>query len=578
MAMEMKSVPRETDAAPGRGLRASNDFAPFLRALLGGVLLFILAVDASANVLYVGAGGSAEGCDFQVLHNALLVANSTAEDTTVYLATDMVHSLDYTLQFEPGDGKILIVGNHLACNQVGPDGTRAEIVSSDSTDPALTIEGPVPSEERVVVLLEDLRIDAAGGVGVHFDGHVQVHFRDVDIFGGTSGVEVEAGGLLSSESLAVYDHASPPDHAPILCRGATEVFLRGEVYSNESDGNGGGIRAEDGCELLLYPGTAVYDNLTELDGGGVHVSGGARLGTVFGSPGEILIAGNTAEGSGGGLYLHGTGTSATLSHVRVHSNFGQQGAAVTVASQADLLVSHPDAGCEDHPCSRVFSRNAEGSVPAAVIAVLSGGTARFQRTRFEDNRGWYLFFAADDASVVRGSGLEIWDNRLEYLMGTADAATVRLEFTSTALNSFTDLGGNEEPTYLGTNRLGGSLRVDASILANTNGVEPDSQVLVDCAFLSDPTGVTGTRLVVGQDPGFVSAATGDLHLLPSSPAIDYCDDPNRGVILDIDDEPRGFDHRAVKNLHGPFDLGADEFYGTRVFSDGFESGDSNRWK
>lgn len=42
-------------------------------------------------------GGRAEGCDFGILHNALLVAAMTPEDTTIDLASDRPHNLDYDL-------------------------------------------------------------------------------------------------------------------------------------------------------------------------------------------------------------------------------------------------------------------------------------------------------------------------------------------------------------------------------------------------------------------------------------------------------------------------------------------------
>ena len=82
--------------------------------------------------------------------------------------------------------------------------------------------------------------------------------------------------------------------------------------------------------------------------------------------------------------------------------------------------------------------------------------------------------------------------------------------------------------------------------------------------------------MVGVDPRFRDAASGDLHLRPDSPAIDSCDTKvyaPRDIDFDLDG--RGFDTPSVANFLGRYDRGADEF--PLYFADDFESGGTGRW-
>jgi hypothetical protein len=77
--------------------------------------------------------------------------------------------------------------------------------------------------------------------------------------------------------------------------------------------------------------------------------------------------------------------------------------------------------------------------------------------------------------------------------------------------------------------------------------------------------------VIDADPRFRDPDSGDYHLIPNSPALDFCDQdgytPAHG---DMDDESRPSDWPFVANGRGPYDLGADESFDRTLFGDGFE--------
>jgi hypothetical protein len=64
----------------------------------------------------------------------------------------------------------------------------------------------------------------------------------------------------------------------------------------------------------------------------------------------------------------------------------------------------------------------------------------------------------------------------------------------------------------------------------------------------------------------------DFRIKPSSPAVDYCYDIASDWYSDMDWEEHGFDDPNKANLHGTYDLGADEYIidNDIIFKHGFE--------
>ena len=99
----------------------------------------------------------------------------------------------------------------------------------------------------------------------------------------------------------------------------------------------------------------------------------------------------------------------------------------------------------------------------------------------------------------------------------------------------------------------------------------------DCLLLDTTSGLTSHfSSLVGFDPGFQDAGSGDLHISRSSPAVDSCDNASYVPLdSDYDLETRGYDFSSEPDLLGPFDRGADEV--RPLFADGFASGNTVAW-
>jgi hypothetical protein len=100
----------------------------------------------------------------------------------------------------------------------------------------------------------------------------------------------------------------------------------------------------------------------------------------------------------------------------------------------------------------------------------------------------------------------------------------------------------------------------------------------DCLLLRSSSGTLpfpGTlsryeAVALSSDVRFLSSgSSGSFTLQASSPAIDFCDGRPSSPSADAFGNPRPRDLTTVTDLHGSYDLGADEF-SDLVFGDGYE--------
>src|SRR5690606_4698746 len=117
---------------------------------------------------------------------------------------------------------------------------------------------------------------------------------------------------------------------------------------------------------------------------------------------------------------------------------------------------------------------------------------------------------------------------------------------------------------------GATIAINTSILVDQRPfvTSAGGEILADCVLLETTEGLTHhAASLVGVDPRFVDADSGDLHLRPDSPAIDSCDTLIYTPLdSDFDLDARGYDFTSRPDYVGPFDRGADEL--RPIFADG----------
>ena len=373
-----------------------------------------------------------------------------------------------------------------------------------------------------------------------------------------SGGGISAIGPITLTDVIVRDNIGQTGGGG-LAAGGTVQIRGGEFRNNRAvSGSGGGISAIHPISMV---NTAIIGNHAESDGGGLaaHDLAEVTLDNVH------FFDNQSRRGRGGGVYAF---TTVTLRNTQVISNAAWEfgGGLYTEASAA---IS--DARFERN---KAFSFSSGGGLlvardlsltRSAVIsnaAFAGGGVVAAGRLNLSNNR-FELNAAFDGAALFAGPLGE--DNRIVnnvWLNNTViaeDGGPVLLRRDSAADKPLVAIIHN---TIVATTTLDHAavvvnnvnVRLQNSIVGNYKGglaVEQTGQIdathnlLFGEPFTTLP--LDGGNIIA--EPQFVNLAGGDLHLLPSSPAIDA--GLNAGLAEDHDGNtrPQG----------AGFDLGAFEF-------------------
>ena len=427
-----------------------------------------------------------------------------------------------------------------------------------------------------------------------------------DFYGGN--VRLGAGGSIQLLSGSVIrDGEATFDGGGIYCTGGGTVWVyAGSGVSENRAARGGGIFL-DGCTLELSAGGPAMAALDPDDAGAPAPEGmgdpywgiwynqaTAAGGGVYAQDGADIVANrasireNRAEGRGAGLYLTGSGTSATLIDSEMVRNFlvdGSQGAAAVVANQATLLVERSNAPCDaGYRCS-LLDRNQvvlSASGPGGMLKVESGGKATIRQTMIT---GALVAYEGGGVALVEGSGSEIWfegvmftQNSSGPLVWARNGGKADLRYVSVTENNLGGgLGGFVKSDEGGDVTLLSSVVIESPAEYVFGFASIPGTAFVDCLLTHD-NDLAGATIWHATDPSVVFAdpASGDLRLRSASAAIDHCDDYYaEPVDTDIELQARGVDVPSVPNTLGYNDLGADEWY--PIFVDGFDSGNSSAW-
>ncbi len=563
-------------------------------AALAVALAFGLAPGVRAATYAVGSG-----CPHTTIATAVLAAWLTPEDDLIKITQDLTNQSVVLDDFKISvRGKVTIRGGYTSCADTTASGRST--IDGIASNPLVTVE--TSSQTSSVVVLENLVLEGSGvrGIEVTAGGHLTLDNVMVqDNLGG--GVRVGSNGTLATDASSAIEHngwggAFPPaTGGGILCESG-HLDLRGLVYNNRAE-LGGGIAMYSGCSAELRPGLWIEGNQALSNGGGLYLVGGSVvLGNGNGTP--IVFWNNSGE-RGGGLYA--AGATAVLQDAWFTANLADlQGGAIHASGGAVVNVSAA-AGCADAPlqsCNRIelnlLTTNGEGS---AVYA--NGAEVTLRRQRLDRNQNEpgivaemqpSLLYVTGASGLLTLENLQLWNNRAVEIVAVAGGASAVGGYLSSARNSYVYPGGIA-PSVIQVSGTGTDAAFYSSIFWDHQGfflAGPSPSLLVDCLIVNTAHGVPAGSLFIRTDnPQFLGADAGNLHLASSSPAVDFCDEavyPFPGA-PDVDGQARGIDHPANPNgspgfSGGTFDIGFDEVPSgilADIFRDDFDAGNTAAW-
>jgi len=138
---------------------------------------------------------------------------------------------------------------------------------------------------------------------ISISGFTLKNAQGEDCYGG--GLYIESEGVTTVSDCIIEDNYAEDGGGGIYAYGGDNVTISGcTVNGNESSGYGGGIYFDD-CDIFSLTDSNVNGNSSSYDGGGIY--GDEIYGDEYGDYTLIsrcTIDSNTADGSGGGIYLY----------------------------------------------------------------------------------------------------------------------------------------------------------------------------------------------------------------------------------------------------------------------------------
>lgn len=397
------------------------------------------------------------------------------------------------------------------------------------------------------------------------------------------------------------------------------ILVGNALISHNTAVNGGGV-SSDGCTSMYLdagapllsgvPTGGIYMNSASLEGGGLHARNGGSIHFAGSSSGSLgaedhaaVMMDNSAD-SGGAAAVMDPNSYIAFRGVLATGNTADQDGGVVLAHNGGRFhmgAMTNDRSCppppDTHghqafpPCNYVIGNSAgnhggvlrvlngsyadisqsyilqnEAMAGGSVISVNSaqvGGnefaSALIESSLLSGNNGITLVFAGN-ASQINLHGTTISGNQVGSLIHVhaADGATSRSILESSII------WGNDTPFMLTRSDTGNTLATAECVIGSQP--EPTPELTSAIAYLH-------------SDPLFVDAPGGDYRLLPSSPAIDFCDDRTNypsSIGHDLAGNIRGVPRNEPAQVPNPalglYDLGAFEAYPVSavIFEDGFE--------
>lgn len=572
-----------------------------------GCLAFSIALcsDASAAVFTVGSG---PGCTHGTIQSALNAASAAPGADTVRLTR--------SLTYEPeantiNDSQNLnLVGGFATCTQAATDNIKT-VVSGAGGAAASVLR--VFAGTGVIVKLRHLNLtlgdpggDVAGG-GIYFQGDGALEIIESSITNNTAGtgggIYALATGsnaeLIISASTLITGNTARNNGGGVSIAGPLEMTMTAPsslIAFNEALGQASGTGYGGGLQVsgpaIAYLGTsgqgglgAIYSN-SAVDGGGISIISGSSDGAdalvhlFTTNPSQpIMVRGNDASDTGGGVYLQGyegffESSIARLCSwdFRIEDNFARDGSAIF--GNSDTFDSIGYSGGEIHlndpECARADALRCASGVPCntlsgndtvadtgpaagATIRLLEGATLQASRFEMRANRGGYSIRGDDGFGTQLSTCLMANNEVTRQLIRTEDFGGSRIVDCTIADNL---IGSTDVLHIEGGLLLKGSIIHQPGHLTIAYSGTP-GLLNVQYVLASDITTLPSDPSIISGDPAFVDAASGNFHLTRDSLATDFAP-PVVGDDRDLDNLPRDQDVACVPDLYGVRDLGAYE--------------------
>ncbi len=371
--------------------------------------------------------------------------------------------------------------------------------------------------------------------------------------------------------------------------------------SNAGGGEGGGIYMAIRCKVNIYSGSIISGNYARNKGGGIRMADNSELNIIGqkvcvnsnnclgNNANAVMITNNhvpspTMDGGGGAIYLSGNITNEipkanVYGGTVMYNNSAKFGGAIYLMNNAEFNMERTNRDCWDLVLCNEISSNKSSSNNGIGGAIYNNNSkVRIYNTYFDSNQ-------ADTGTVIYSVGSNA-SNRLIsntfFNNGNAGVSNFTNKFVFRAYNGakfsvyYSTFADNHADTLFGIRGTGSLLSLNSSIVhdpTSGNILNLDGGTsLINCVMAHEVTTISGNLLSL-NNPHFVNRVTGDLHLKPNSPAIDYCNDLLVSEYArDMDFSERGLDDpETIDNFANSFfDIGADEKKSDIIFSNGFE--------
>ncbi|HEU4665405.1 MAG TPA: hypothetical protein VFS55_15350 [Dokdonella sp.] len=577
-----------------------------LSILLLRFAALLAAPAASAQYVFVGPASDPD-CDYATIQDAVdaWAASSSPDFLTVYVTSAQAYAAAaISIPTPAASSGISLNGSMPSCHLQAAGAPAVLDGAGNGGVPVIDVDGSVAGDaRRFEVTLGQIAItggDHAGnGGGVRARGNVVLTLFEADVhdntadYGGGVSVEATAAGapqlifVGNVAAAAIRDNHATQDGGGLYCANADVYCDRYcDISGNVAAGNGGGI-AQQACTTALYPSPStevdpavgIRSNTATGDGGGAWASGGSfNLGA--GNPLKLApVAGNSAGGSGGGLYLTGVGAGGSLLFRGVQfddNSAGGDGGAL-YADTSLLMIDAPfTVGCGGvfDDCPRFRGNHATGTGGALALA----GDASLL--------AWNLVFADNDAahaSVLQigasGAGATLIDAHVAANHGAPELVRSSGGYLDLRYVTIADNGDDDDALIRydapGGFSAGNSILWDGGGAAGVVLAAPvGSTFHVDCVLVHEDSALAGqpgvTDLVVADPQWDTSGAysAGMYVPGPDSAAVDACG-PGPGNIADLVGTLRPQD-LPKPDAAGTYDMGAIERVPDVIFADGWE--------